>query len=296
MTDQITVAALLPNLIHRDAYLDTIAMGAVDLRDAAARREFAAILRKGDAIRIAPRIYGWRDPIGTLMMAQYGGADAPEPPAPHLVAAAMARQYGWRLAMPVVMACSILGLAERPLELPEIPYDQPTIRHYDKANLTLIPAPADLFDLSPAGQCLRQALPRDASGPGLVEIGEQAGGAIIATAIFLDGLRADLAAGRLTEREILVANAIVENVGSVGRRAPKEFVPPPEDEVVATVDQWREFERDGTVFLTAQRVTGHPHLSGDRLSRTSPVIWIDEQLGYARTRSRLYRLGKKEGA
>ena len=40
-------------------------------------------------------------------------------------------------------------------------------------------------------------------------------------------------------------------------------------------------------------ITGHP-LLGDCLdARTSPVIWISTRLGFARTRSRYYRLGAK---
>ena len=105
------VPMLLKHLIHSDQFLDSVALAAVDLGgDAARRSELAAILRRREAIWIAPGIYGWRDPIGTLMLAQYGGPCPVHMPAPHLVAGAMARQYGWRLAMPVTIARHVLGL------------------------------------------------------------------------------------------------------------------------------------------------------------------------------------------
>ncbi|RAU20158.1 hypothetical protein CU669_19915 [Paramagnetospirillum kuznetsovii] len=299
MTDRYKyiVPRLMAELIHCDEFLDSIAIAAIDfLDDAARRKEFAAILRSREAIRIAPRIYGWQDPFGALMLSQYGRSGWPKMPAPHLVAGAMARQYGWRLAVPTEIAKHVLGLVERPVVLHKIPFDQNQTRQYAKAKLTLVPSPADLLFLSPAGQCLRQGLPHDASAPGLVEIGEQAGGAAISAPAFLNWLREDLADGRLNEREVMVAEAIIANAGNISLRAPREFNPPPAEDEVAALDGWWQFEENGLVCLAARHIRNHPYLENDgKIKRTSPVIWLDERLGFARTRSRLYRLGKKEG-
>jgi hypothetical protein len=38
---------------------------------------------------------------------------------------------------------------------------------------------------------------------------------------------------------------------------------------------------------------GHPVLGDTNLAQSSPLVWIDERAGYARTVSRLYRLGRR---
>ncbi len=58
---------------------------------------------------------------------------------------------------------------------------------------------------------------------------------------------------------------------------------------------WSTFEDRDEMFLTARRIDGHPGISdGERLRHSSALIWIDEKCGWAKTRSRFYRLMKKD--
>lgn len=289
---------LLSELIRTELYLDTLAVAARDLDkgDRATRRKrMTEQLRLGQAVIAAPRVYGVHDGIGSLMMRQYGGAGTPSMPAAHLVAGALARQNGWRLSLPVECARYILGLEERPTAAVEFPYDQPTARHYGKAGLDLMPTDAALFALTAAGQALVLGLPRDVSVPRLVEIGGQAAcGAVLADPTFVGWLKDDMASGLLGERERVVSDLVLSSNARAPRRAPKDFVPPADNVVTAKIDGWVEFERDGRRFLSAEAITGHPHIfDGENLSRSSPLFWIDEAAGWARTQSRLYKLGRK---
>ena len=112
-------------------------------------------------------------------------------------------------------------------------------------------------------------------------------------------LEDDLLNGRFGEREMIVAETIIEGMANyeLPLRAPLDFVPPAEGQKAPIVDCWWTYTsvEDGQnfTFLAAQTLRGHPSLGDGKLRRSSSLIWIDERLGYARTRSRIYRLGIK---
>ena len=107
------VASLMSSFIHHDPMIDAVALAAADL-DQAQRSELASKLRNGRVLRVAPHIYGAPNPIAERFSTTFGDLPAVRVPAPHLVAAALCRQHGWRLAMPVAFARFMLGLEERP--------------------------------------------------------------------------------------------------------------------------------------------------------------------------------------
>ena len=63
--------------------------------------------------------------------------------------------------------------------------------------------------------------------------------------------------------------------------------PTPEElEAAPVISRW--YAEDGALI---GNVTGHPGIEEGHLVRTSPVLAIDEDAGWVRTRSRYYRLG-----
>ena len=79
--------------------------------------------------------------------------------------------------------------------------------------------------------------------------------------------------------------------------APRAWEPPAvDDPTIAFVDEWwlRESRAGNGELMLAARYLDHPTLgSQESLSHSSPLIWIDEGRGWARTVSRHYRLGKR---
>lgn len=59
------------------------------------------------------------------------------------------------------------------------------------------------------------------------------------------------------------------------------------------LQNWRIIEVDGRDQHLVGRVYGHPLLRDGARAITSPVIWIDEAAGAARTQNRHYHLGQK---
>jgi hypothetical protein len=212
----ITVPMLLRAIIRSDDYLDSHAVCAASL-DVKERKMMADKLRTGRARRLTPHIYAATNAWGDLMLAQYGGRGEIETPAPHLVAIALCRQFGWRIALPTDVARHITGVGERPESVPVMPYNHSERREYPALGLTLEPAPAALFDLSPAGQALALGLPLDASEEGLLSIAAVAGRGALREPLLRKGLKQDLAAGLLGERARLVAEALVR----LARREPQ---------------------------------------------------------------------------
>lgn len=102
-------------------------------------------------------------------------------------------------------------------------------------------------------------------------------------------LMSDLAS--MTSEERAVAQAILAVPTVVPRTAPEGFIPPVE--TCPTAHGWRLAEFGDREVLVADLVTGHPDLGDDRLKRSSPLMWVDERIGWARTTSRFYRLGEK---
>ena len=283
------IVQLMRTLVHHDPMLDSVAVAEVDLTTAE-QAVLAAKVSNGRAVQLLPGIYSVTNPAGAMFGDAFGNQmPPPSVPAPHLVAAALASQHRWQLALPVPFSQFLLGLADRPDVIGVIPYDQPHRSVYEELGLTMEPAPASLFRLTASGQALTQGLPKEASEIGLLRIALEAAQGLLGEAEFRLELQADIAAGRLGEREYMVARAIV--TADTGpkplRRAPPTFEPPIGD--VVRLDGWvRAVERDGSEYLVARHVTGHPYAGqGGRGMRTSPLVWIDEALGWAKTRSRL---------
>ena len=294
-----TVAEILMASIPSEQYLDSYAVAAVDLVDGEQRMKMAKALRARDAILVAPRIYAVQNPIGVLMRRQYDAEYSVPVPPPHDTAAAICRQNGWELSLPLPFAQFLLGLSERPIELPELPYNQREVRTYTKASVTLIPGDQSVFGMSVAGQALTIALPREASEPRLKEIGSLSARGPLGRPQIVDGLKHDIDAGLLGERELVAAKVILETADDldIPLRAPADWVPPASDAAVVCVDDWWvtlvKGGGDRYYCLAADQMTGHPVLGDTRLAHSSPLVWLDEKLGYARTVSRVYRLGRR---
>jgi hypothetical protein len=294
---EITVDLLIKYAVASDEYLYTEAIASCQIVDPEKRKQIATELRQGKMSLIAPRVYAHANPIGILMAPQYGVDLYARSPPPHITAIALCQQNGWKLSFPTDVAQYLLGVGERPNSLPRLPYDQEILRRYQKAGLELYPAPRDLSHLSPAGQALTIAIPVDTGEATLREIGERAARAVMSEKFMVADLQDDLQNGRFGEREKIVAETIVEGVANyeLPLRAPPDFVPPTEGQTVPIVDYWWTYtsveDSQNFTFLAARTLRGHPSLGEGKLRRSSALIWIDERLGYARTRSRIYRLG-----
>ena len=296
--DTMSVAAVLFAGIAAKRFNDSVAIALADIETAERRLWMAQALRSDDAVLLAPRIYAVRSPAAVLAMLNSGVKQHVLPPPPHETALALCRQHNWQLSFPLVFARFLLGLAERPIELPEIPYDGNIKRCYPKAGLTLVPAAPSLFNFSAAGQALTIGVPREISEQKLVDIGEQAARGPLGLPEIIAGLKRDLD-GRLGERERIVATSIVNAARDNGLilRAPPDWAPPPDISNVVRVEDWwiRQIE-DGLGkyhCLAARTMTGHPVLGDTNLAHSSPLVWLDERAGYARTVSRLYHLGRR---
>jgi hypothetical protein len=296
--DTVSVAAMLRDGIADKKYNDTIAVASVDFETTEQRLWMVHALRFNDAMLLAPRVYAMRSPAGILAILQTGVKGRLIPPPPHETAIALSRQNNWQLSLPLVFARFLLGLSERPLALPEIPYDGSAARHYHKAGLTLVPADHSLSNLSVAGQALTLGVPREISGEKLVQIGINAARGPLGLPKVIEGLKRDLHAG-LGERERIVATSIIEAARNNGLilRAPPDWAPPPEiADVVHVEDWWIRRIQDGQgeyYCLSARTLSGHPLLGTTNLAHSSPLVWLDERIGFARTVSRLYRLGRR---
>jgi hypothetical protein len=296
--DAMSVAAVLFAGIAAKRFNDSVAIASTDIETAERRLWMAQALRSDDAVLLAPRIYAVRSPAAVFAMLNTGVKRHVIPPPPHETALALCRQHNWRLSFPLVFARFLLGLTERPMELPEIPYDGIIKRHYAKAGLTLVPAEASLFNLSAAGQALTIRVPREISEPKLVEIGVQAARGYLGLPNIVEGLKRDFD-GRLGERERIVATFIINAARDNGLilRAPPDWAPPPDISNVVRVEHWwirRIEDRQGEYYcLAARSLLGHPVLGDTNLAHSSPLVWLDERAGYARIVSRLYHLGRR---
>lgn len=86
------------------------------------------------------------------------------------------------------------------------------------------------------------------------------------------------------EREQI--EAFLNHLDTLSSRAPTED----EIEKAPILDQWCAIHDTDTVVLIGY-VTGHPHIRDEGRSRTSLVLQIQPEGGWARTWNRFYRLG-----
>lgn len=279
----ICAGKLLPELIHTDHHLDGTAVARRDLATADARQHIAYLLRSRNAIFVASGVYG----IPRLL------SPSTYPPE-HICAAAIAHQNGWRLGIPLSVARYMVGIAERPISASEIPYDQDSERAYKRVGLRLIPGDKTVLGMTPAGQAVALGLPSDVSLPGIHELAINAE-ILRSEPVMKSWLQEDLAAGRLKDHQEEFARVVLRaDPSEFLTRAPTTFTPP--DTPTASIDRWRIVVKPGRpAVLSARKISGHPSIcDGDSLEWSSPLIWIDERQGWARTRSRLYRLEKKD--
>ena len=75
----------------------------------------------------------------------------------------------------------------------------------------------------------------------------------------------------------------------VAQKMPADFNPD-EHENAPIVYGWRVVEAGGLQVLQADIVQRHPSVPNYRPIVTTPLVWIDRESGWARTRSRVYRL------
>ncbi len=294
---RITVEQLLAISLRGAEYIDVKAVASVDLVNAEARKQMAGELLAKRALLVAPRIFGYMDPIGRYMLGQYIPDYKTGMPSPHRIALALCRQNSWKLGVPLTFARFMLGLSELPNTIDKFPYDQPTPRNYAKAGVQFVPLTPEIQCLSIAGQTLALALPRDASQQKLKEIGLLAARGPLGKPDLFTGLSQDRDFGLLGERELFVADVIKSNFDSseILLRAPVDWIPPDENAKIPTVEDWwvMQMPHDNSLCLAAHRLSNHPHLRAGNLARSSTLIWLDERSGWARTVSRVYRLGRK---
>jgi len=252
--------------------------------------QFAEELRTKQIQRTARSIY-YRQKIWTY---QYGVALKPKPAD---VAVALCRHFGWKIAIPVPLARFWLGLETRPNDFKEFIYNKLTARTYEEVGLTLLPSDnSRLFELSTLGQMIRLGVPADMPVLQLQNLGRHAAHGYFDKERARELLLKDLASGLLNEREFIVARAFLDakDIG-VQHKAPDDFDPAQHDDAPQLTD-WSTFADGDEMFLTAGRIDGHPGISdGERLRHSSALIWIDKKRGWARTRSRFYRLLEKDG-
>lgn len=241
------------------------------------RKGFKGLLRAGMARRLVRGVYAMAHPVGFMA----GVRDLVPPP--FETAAALCRLHGRNMAIPMEAAEFVLGLRERP-RLHDVggPFPWDGGGRLEVAGVVLEPADPRISSMSPAGQAV--ALAGSKVGP--ENLREAANGVL---ASVRDWLMSDLPS--LIPEERAVAEAILAMPAGVPSKAPEGFVPP--SEPCPTAHGWRIAEFGQREVLAADLVTGHPSLGDDRLRRSSPLVWIDDELGWARTTSRLYRLGEK---
>jgi len=214
----------------------------------------------------------------------------PDPRAPHHIARALAVKHGWRVAMPVPMAEFLLGKAPKPDELNAFPYDQPV--RYEQAGLAMeLADELSLFGLPPVGQALRLGMPERMSKALIAKVAGSASQGWLQNQE-LRGMLADLLSHRrLSQDEAALALAILAMPDTgVAQKMPVGFNPD-EHENAPVVHGWRVVEVDGVPVIQADMVRHHPSVPNFRPIMTTPLVWIDREGGWARTRSRVYRLG-----
>lgn len=261
------------------------------------RKGFAGLLRAGFARRLVRGVYAVAPPFAF-------GRD-PIPP-PFEVAAALCRLNGRRMAIPMDVAEFVLGLRHRP-RLYDVagPFGWNGEDRLEAAGVILEPADLRIVSLSPAGQAVALVLAsaEGRSGTGRSDSADQsvalAGSKVTVECLreaangVLGSTREWLAADlpSLTHEEREVAEAILAVPVGAARKAPEGFMPPAE--MCPTVHGWKVAGFGDREVLSAEWVTGHPTLGDSPLSHSSLLVWIDEELGWARTLSRFYRLGEK---
>jgi hypothetical protein len=255
-----------------------------------ARQSVVRLIKDGTIKVLLPKIYS------------QDGFFTPEefPPSPVWLVRALVQQYGWQVVMPVEMSQFFFGKASKPNlnDIHTFYYDQPADKHFDKLNLIFKPVKDKrLLTLNAAGQVIwshanqhppitNKELLRDAAFAATAWFSEP---------LFLRWLTEEVKQGRLHGQEVFLAQAVMtaasEGLG-LSQEAPVGFDPSDHEAEATRVYGWwlREGE-GGSTYLAAHRLENHPHISDGRpLAHSTALVWYDEAIGWARTRSRFYRL------
>ena len=256
------------------------------------REHIAGSIRAGTTKVLLPRIYrrpSRRFPIPGFDQARYQ------------IVFALAEQHGWHIALPVEMGQFFMGRGSRPttLWIDRFFYDQPTERRFDtEPPFTLLPAQDNrIFELNAASQAVFQhiQLHPEATDEALLDDARFAASSWLAEPALKTGLAQDLNAGRLKGKEAFLAHAILwtaQTLPPVQSRAPAGFDPALHEDKAPRIYGWSiEKGRDGELYLRADHIENHPEIgSQEGLRRSTNLVWYDLQSGWARTRSRYYRL------
>jgi hypothetical protein len=253
-----------------------------------ARRVVAKMLRDQSWRIVAPKLYA---------APNFASWPTALPTAYH-VAAGLAYQHRWRLILPVEFSRFLMGSAPRPDlgEIKNIYYDQPRESHCERVGLTLKPVPDQrLLNLNAAGQAIWHHIHQDnpPSKANLLKDARFAATAWFSNRALLKWLKEDVRAKRLRGDELFLGEAILAAANEpapIAQEAPADFDPAAHEATAARVYDWQiQTGRDGLLYLSAGRLENHPHLAGS-LATSTALVWYDKAIGWARTRSRYYRL------
>ena len=219
----------------------------------------------------------------------------------HQIAFALAEQHGWHIALPVEMGQFFMGRRSRPTtgRIDRFVYDQASERRFDiDPPFTLLPARDHrIFELNPASQAVFQhiQLHAEATDEALLDDAHFAASSWLANPVLKTGLAQDLNAGRLKGKEAFLAHAILWTAQALPMaqdHAPGSFDPAAHEADAARIYGWAiETDHDGELYLRANHIENHPEIkSQNGLGRSTAIVWYDLTIGWARTRSRYYKL------
>lgn len=272
---------------------EMMALAECDLDDEVRKESLAKLMQAGVARGIGDGLYAAPRVDGIPAALAYG----PLRPPPYELADAVCRRDGFRMAIPVEVAAWMMGAREKPTadSLAEFPFDGDEAVVAQGHSLVPVPRWSCIASLSVAGQAVALGVPSDLRKDMVGAIAKRAVAGIMGEPAMREMLSGDVYF--LKGTFLAVAEAILKapTPSSVPRSAPEGFEPP-DGPVVTVHGWWVRTLSDGSENLAARSIEGHPDIAdGDTLSRSSPLVWIDEGIGWAMTRSRLYRLARKEG-
>ena len=222
-------------------------------------------------------------------------------PASFQIAWALAKKNRWHLAVPIEISQFFMGKQSR-MDMGKIrtfTFDQPTEQVYQIESPIIFQPSADhrLFELNAPSQTLffHIQLHPNASEDELLADAKFAAASWLGEAQFKELIAQDLKAGRFHGRELFLANSILQAARMptiTEAHAPAGFDPSPYEAEATRVYGWKIVEDDQIgLHLRAKYIENHPHIrDGSSLAHSTALIWFDQKIGWARTRSRFYRL------